>query len=89
MFSQVCGNLCLKKTISWLSIVCPAVCSFSLAEEITADEEAAAPNDAVPVNMASPLPSWLDLTGEPSQCKTHVSNITTRARSPCMLESVI
>ena len=56
-----------------------AVCPFSLEGEITADEEASAPNDAAPVDMASPLPSWPDLTGEPSQCMTHVSSIVTCA----------
>ncbi|DBB14961.1 TPA: hypothetical protein ACH3X3_004558 [Trebouxia sp. C0006] len=41
-----------------------AACAFSLEGEVTAvaDEEASAPHDAAPVNMATPLPSWPDLT---------------------------
>ncbi|KAL0024811.1 hypothetical protein WJX79_000215 [Trebouxia sp. C0005] len=40
-----------------------AVCPVSWEEKVTADEEAAAPYDA-PVNMASPLSFWPDLTGD-------------------------
>ncbi|KAL0044580.1 hypothetical protein WJX82_001321 [Trebouxia sp. C0006] len=40
-----------------------AVCSFSLDGEVTTDVEATAPH-AAPVNTATPLPSWPDLTGD-------------------------
>ncbi len=76
--SQDRGKLCLKKTLPWLSpSFALAVCPFSLEGEVTVDEEASAPHAAAPVNMASPLPSWPDLTGEPSQCTCYASSIRT------------
>ena len=58
-----------------------AVCYVSLQEEVTAaaDDEASAPHDAAPVDMATPLPSGPDLTGEPSQCMCHASGIMLHA----------